>query len=300
LNGMQTGVSVPGGVFYRDVPPGTYIIAPWSQGDFPNAAKTVVLRSGDTFYAKVLSLRAWQSGGGTRFQRDTFIVVLIDPAQAQRELANMRYVQPLTGAALHAAPSVAPRADAPDSARGVAMRRIAQHLLPLLLISLANCAGARGPLYPEMASTIPPLAADRARIYFYRDYEPYESLSQASLYLNGAPVGVSVSGGFFYRDVTPATYAIAVWTQKDLPDASKTARLRAGDTIYAKVESFRGWEDGGGDSNFARDTFIVRLIEPVQAQRELARMHYIPPEKTVVRPTGSAAGAQPPWRGSPG
>jgi hypothetical protein len=108
LNGVQTGVSVPGGVFYRDVPPGTYLIAPWSQGDFPNAAKTVVLRPGDTFYAKVLSLRAWQSGGGTRFQRDTFIVMLIDPAQAQRELANMRYVQPLTGAALHAAPSVAP------------------------------------------------------------------------------------------------------------------------------------------------------------------------------------------------
>ena len=108
LNGVQTGISVPGGVFYRDVPPGSYIIAPWSQGDFPNAAKTVVLRSGDTFYAKVLSLRAWQSGGGTRFQRDTFIVMLIDPAQAQRELANMRYVQPLTGAALHAAPSVAP------------------------------------------------------------------------------------------------------------------------------------------------------------------------------------------------
>ena len=107
LNGVQTGVSVPGGVFYRDVPSGTYIIAPWSQGDFPNAAKTVVLRPGDTFYAKVLSLRAWQSGGSTRFQRDTFVVTLIDPAQAQRELATMRYVQPPTGAALHAGPSAA-------------------------------------------------------------------------------------------------------------------------------------------------------------------------------------------------
>jgi hypothetical protein len=41
----------------------------------------------------VLSLRAWQSGGGTRYQRDTFVVMLIDPTQAQRELATMRYVQ---------------------------------------------------------------------------------------------------------------------------------------------------------------------------------------------------------------
>ena len=165
------------------------------------------------------------------------------------------------------------------------MRRLAQRLLPLFLIVLANCAGARGPLYPEMASTIQPLAADRARIYFYRDYEPYESLSQASLYLNGAPVGVSVSGGFFYRDVVPATYAIAVWTQKDFPNASKTVRLRAGDTIYAKVGSFRGWEDGGGDSNFARDTFVVMIIDPAQAQRELATMRY------VAQEVGAAPGA---------
>jgi hypothetical protein len=161
------------------------------------------------------------------------------------------------------------------------MRRIEQRLVPLLLIALANCAGARGPLYPEMASTIPPLAADRARIYFYRDYEPYESLSQADLYLNGAPVGVSVSGGFFYRDVVSATYAIAVWTQKDFPSPSKTVGLRAGDTIYAKVESFRGWEDGGGDSNFARDTFVVVIMDPAQAQAELVRTRYAPPNEAA-------------------
>jgi Protein of unknown function (DUF2846) len=120
------------------------------------------------------------------------------------------------------------------------MQRGARVFLAMAAALLASCAGARGPLYPEMASTIPPLAADRARIYFYRDYEPYESLSQASIYLNSAPIGVSVSGGFFYRDVTPATYAIAVWTQKDFPNASKIVGLRGGDTIYAKVESFRG------------------------------------------------------------
>jgi hypothetical protein len=87
-----------------------------------------------------------------------------------------------------------------------------------------------------------------------------------------------VSGGFFYRDVVPATYAIAVWTQKDFPSASKTVGLRAGDTIYAKVESFRGWEDGGGDSNFARDTFAVAIMDPAQAQAELVRTRYAPPK----------------------
>jgi Protein of unknown function (DUF2846) len=154
-----------------------------------------------------------------------------------------------------------------------------RHLVGALLLALAACAGPSGPLFPEVAGTVPPVPADRARIYFYRDYEPYESLSQASLYLNGAPVGVSVSGGFFYRDMAPATYTIAAWTQKDFPNASKIVGLRAGDTIYAKVESFRGWEDGGGDSNFARDTFVVVIIDPAQAQRELATMRYVQSEE---------------------
>jgi len=156
------------------------------------------------------------------------------------------------------------------------MRRTSWWLASLLVLPLLACAGAaHGPLFPEVAATLPPVPPDRARIYFYREYEPYESLSQAALYLNGAPVGVSVSGGFFYRDVVPATYATVVWTQKDFPNASKSVALRAGDTIYVKVESFRGWEDGGGDSNFARDTFIVTIIDPAQAQRELATMRYV-------------------------
>jgi Protein of unknown function (DUF2846) len=156
------------------------------------------------------------------------------------------------------------------------MRGTSWWLASLLVLLLLGCAdAANGPLFPEVAATLPAIPPDRARIYFYRDYEPYESLSQATLYLNGAPVGVSASGGFFYRDVVPATYAIAVWTQKDFPNASKSVGLHAGDTIYVKVASFRGWEDGGGDSNFARDTFIVMIIDPAQAQHELATMRYV-------------------------
>jgi hypothetical protein len=160
-----------------------------------------------------------------------------------------------------------------DRAGATEKIRNLRHLVGALLLGLAACAGPSGTPFPEVS--VPPVPPDRGRIYFYRDYEPYESLSQASLYLNGARVGVSVSGGFFYRDVMPATYAITAWTQKDFPDASKTVTLRAGDTIYAKVESFRGWEDGGGDSNFARDTFVVMIIDPVQAQSELNLMRYV-------------------------
>jgi hypothetical protein len=159
----------------------------------------------------------------------------------------------------------------------------------LLMVAVAACAGPTGPLFPDAVSKISPPAGDMARIYFYREYEPYESLTQAYLYLNGQPVAVSVPGGVSYRDVAPATYTLSAWTQGDFPNASKTVVARAGDTFYAKIESLRAWQSGGGDPSYERDTFIVTLVDPAQAHRDLARMHYVPPERTVARARLGAA-----------
>ena len=153
-----------------------------------------------------------------------------------------------------------------------------RHLVGGLLLALAACAGPSGPLFPEVAGTVPPVPADRSRIYFYRDYEPYESLTRAILYLNGMQTGVSVPGGVFYRDVAPGTYIIAPWSQGDFPNAAKTVVLRPDDTFYAKVLSLRAWQSGGG-TRYQRDTFIVMLIDPAQAQRELATMRYVQAEE---------------------
>ena len=163
------------------------------------------------------------------------------------------------------------------------MARTLRWVASLLMLAVAGCARLTGPLFPDAASTISQPADGMARIYFYREYEPYESLTQAYLYLNGQPVAVSVPGGVSYRDVAPATYTVSAWTQGDLPNASKTVVAHAGDIFYAKVESLRVWQSGGGDPSFERDTFIVTLIDPTQAHRDLARMHYVPPERTMVR-----------------
>ena len=152
----------------------------------------------------------------------------------------------------------------------------------LLMLAVAGCAGPSGPLFPDAVATISPPASGMARIYFYREYEPYESLTQAYLYLNARPVAVSVPGGVSYRDVAAATYTISAWTQGDFPNASKTVVAKAGDIFYVKVESLRAWQSGGGESSFERDTFIATLIDPAQAHRDLARMHYVPPERTRV------------------
>ncbi len=171
------------------------------------------------------------------------------------------------------------------------MARTLRWIASLLLAAVAGCAGPTGPLFPDAVSKIAPPAGGMARIYFYREYEPYESLTQAYLYLNGQRVAVSVPGGVSYRDVAPATYTVSAWTQGDFANASRTVVAHDGDIFYVKIESLRAWQSGGGDPSYERDTFIVALIDPAQAHRDLARMHYVPPERTLVR---SMVGPAPP------
>jgi predicted small lipoprotein YifL len=161
------------------------------------------------------------------------------------------------------------------------MSHLHRVVLALLLFALAACAGPSGPLFPEVAGTVPPVPADRGRIYFYRDYEPYESLSRPPLYLNGETVGASIPGGVFYRDVAPGTYEIKVLSLGLYPNQFKTVAVRPGDTYYAKIESLRSWsgDDNGDLSSFVSDTFVVVLIDPNQARRELDLMRYVQAEE---------------------
>jgi uncharacterized protein DUF2846 len=150
-----------------------------------------------------------------------------------------------------------------------------------LLLGLAACTGPSGPRFPEVAASVPPVPADRGRIYFYRDYEPYESLSRPPLYLNGQEVGASIPGGVFFRDVVPDTYEIKVLSLGLFPNQFKTVTVRPGDNYYAKIESLRSWQggDNGDLSSFVSDTFVVVLIDPAQAIRELDLMRYVQAEQ---------------------
>jgi hypothetical protein len=65
---------------------------------------------------------------------------------------------------------------------------------------LPSASVLRQPFYPQVATTIPPVPPGQGRIYFYRNYEPYESRSRPYLYLNRQVAGVSIPGGVFYRD----------------------------------------------------------------------------------------------------
>lgn len=92
LNRQKVGDSAPGSVFYRDVPPGRYEISVRSDMLYPDQFKTVAVSAGDTVYAKIAVLSHWGATGWGRIAT-TFVVVIVNPAQAQRAIAGL-YLTP--------------------------------------------------------------------------------------------------------------------------------------------------------------------------------------------------------------
>src|SRR5258708_12110421 len=110
-------------------------------------------------------------------------------------------------------------------------------------VAVAACARTGASSLPEEASD--PLSApgEIARIYFYRDYEPYESLSRPNIYLNNDVAGVSRPGGVFYLDVQPGRYLISGGSFGIYCNRFKTTTVGPGDIPFAKIEAFRSAAD---------------------------------------------------------
>jgi len=152
------------------------------------------------------------------------------------------------------------------------MWNLKRTVLVLAGILLAACQGRVSE--PVMGSvSVAPVAAGLARIYFYRDWEPYESLSRPLIYLNDAAAEISEPGGISFHDVPAGEYHISVDSQGTYPHQFKTLVVRAGDIRYVKIESLRNWYRG---PFWYRDTFVVELIPERQAQDEIADKRYIP------------------------
>ena len=162
------------------------------------------------------------------------------------------------------------------------MPKVARWALPAaigiaVLMILSACVGGGGPAGPtlaEVAAQIPPVPPDRARFYFYRDYEPYESLGRPYVTLNGDIAGISEPGGVFYRDMPAGTYLVAVRSSTFYPDKDKTVTAAPGQTIYVKVESLKSYNSG--DNFYDPDTFAVVIVDPADGRRDTAAKRYFP------------------------
>ena len=130
------------------------------------------------------------------------------------------------------------------------------------LLTLASCA----PLPATSSVTIPPISTGKARLWFYRDYEPYETLARPYLRLNEQVAGISEAGGTFYRDVAPAHYSVTVDSAGRDVNQFAEVDLAAGQEAYTKILSLRSWLADDCIAWAGCDTFYVRLM-PAEAAR---------------------------------
>jgi len=137
-----------------------------------------------------------------------------------------------------------------------------------LLLAAASC----DQLPPTSSVAIPSIPAGAARLWFYRDYEPYETLARPYVRLNEQIVGISEPGGAFYRDVAPAHYSIRVDSAGRDFNQVADAELAGGQEAYAKVVSLRSWLDDDNCILWSGcDTFYVWLIRPEEARPAIGK-----------------------------
>ncbi len=135
-----------------------------------------------------------------------------------------------------------------------------------VLLAAASCAQ----LPPTSSAAIPPIHAGAARLWFYRDYEPYESLARPYVRLNEQVAGISEPGGAFYRDVAPTHYSITVDSAGRDVNQFPDTDLVAGQEAYAKVLSLRSWLDDDCILWGGCDTFYVWLMPADEARAAIA------------------------------
>jgi hypothetical protein len=135
----------------------------------------------------------------------------------------------------------------------------------LVLLSAAGCAQTgSGP-----PSTAAPPPAGEARIWFYRDWSPSESLNLANIDVNGRYIGSVANGGAFYSDVPPGQYHIVPQSYNHDFSQNANVTLAPGQLAYVKILSLQGWD--GACRDCARDTFYAWLVPPAGGPARVAR-----------------------------
>jgi hypothetical protein len=136
-----------------------------------------------------------------------------------------------------------------------------------LVLIVAGCAESPGSV--QLATAAPPIPAGQARIWFYRDWQPSESLNLANIDVNGSYFGSVANGSAFHRDVPPGHYHVAPVSYNRDFNQDRNVDLAPGQQAYIKILSSQSWD--GACRDCVRDTFYAWLIPPETAQAEIVR-----------------------------
>ena len=125
---------------------------------------------------------------------------------------------------------------------------------------LSACAG--GPKYAEVASAIPAQKSGEGRIYFYRESSMVGAAIQPDIQLNGAKVGESVPGGFFFVDQKPGSMKVATSTEVE---KQLTFTLDPGQVRYVKTVIGFGLVAG---------RVYPELVDPATGRKDIESLSY--------------------------
>src|ERR1700759_4855549 len=130
----------------------------------------------------------------------------------------------------------------------------------MLMLSATACA-----IPPAPQVTAPP--PGQARIWFYRVWDPSESLNAANIDVNGVYVGSVEPGGAFYRDVAPGTYHIAPQNRYLDFGQNTNVAIVSGQQVFIKVLDLSSWANAvsGGQFYVRRDAWYARIVPPQYA-----------------------------------
>ena len=141
----------------------------------------------------------------------------------------------------------------------------------LLMLSLVACAT---PPAPQVAAPPP----DQARIWFYRLWDPSESLNVANINVNGVYVGSVGPGGAFYRDVAPGIYHIVPQNQYLDYYQNNNVEVVPGQQVFIAVLDLASWANAtsGGQWYIHRDAWYARLVPPQYALAQIGNPALVP------------------------
>jgi len=142
------------------------------------------------------------------------------------------------------------------------MKQITKYCWLVGLASLvAGCAS--GPKYSELHSTFPALSSEQGRIFVYRARAFGGSAVQPEVKLDGARVGSSKPGGFFYIDRPPGQYELSTTTEVK---RSLSLTLDKGQTRFVRLKIAMGFWVGH---------VYPELVEPDKGEKEIQKCSFV-------------------------
>jgi Protein of unknown function (DUF2846) len=141
----------------------------------------------------------------------------------------------------------------------------------LLILLTTACVTA---LAPQVAAPPP----GQARIWFYRLWDPSESLNAANINVNGVYFGSVEPGSAFYRDVAPGVYQIEPQNQYFDYNQNTNVAVVPGQQVFIAVLDLSSWANAvsGAQRSVHRDSWYARLVPPQYALAQIANPALVP------------------------